>query len=167
MNRRASLFLIGAFLLAGCGSLFRSSNGPGTAWGSGTFHSNGEQIYFTSIDERGVRISYSGGPDMSGMMMGGYLACVSCHSLDARGGIHMMAMEVMDAPDIRWSALAAHEAEEENLPPDQASYDLATFRTAVVEGQHPDGDLLDEDMPRWSMDDQDLADLADYLQSLP
>jgi mono/diheme cytochrome c family protein len=37
----------------------------------------------------------------------------------------------------------------------------------VVEGQHPDGEPLSNDMPRWNMDDQDLDDLADYLQSLP
>jgi mono/diheme cytochrome c family protein len=49
----------------------------------------------------------------------------------------------------------------------QGSYDLALFRQAVVEGRDAAGDPLSNDMPRWKMDDQDLADLADYLQSLP
>ncbi|MFQ5410223.1 MAG: hypothetical protein ACE5FI_17570, partial [Anaerolineales bacterium] len=48
-----------------------------------------------------------------------------------------------------------------------AGYDLDTFRKAVVEGQHPNGDPLDRDMPRWSLGDDDLLDLADYLKSLP
>ena len=35
--------------------------------------------------------------------------------------------------------------------------DLATFRKAVVDGEHPDGDSLDRDMPRWRMSDADLS----------
>jgi mono/diheme cytochrome c family protein len=101
------------------------------------------------------------------MMMGNRFACASCHRPDARGGLHVMHMETMDAPDIRWSALAAHEEEEEEHQDEHAGYDLETFRQAVVEGQHPDGEPLEDDMPRWNMGDQDLADLAEYLQSLP
>jgi len=37
---------------------------------------------------------------------------------------------------------------------------------AVVEGKHPDGEPLKDDMPRWSIRDQDLRDLAEYLKSL-
>ena len=44
---------------------------------------------------------------------------------------------------------------------------METFRLAVVEGRHPDGELLDADMPRWTMSDEDLGDLLDYLESLP
>jgi mono/diheme cytochrome c family protein len=100
------------------------------------------------------------------MMMGQVYACASCHGPDARGGLHVMHMETMDAPDIRWPALAAHEEEEEHEDA-HGGYDLETFRLAVVEGRHPDGDPLSEEMPRWNIDERDLADLADYLQSLP
>ena len=48
-----------------------------------------------------------------------------------------------------------------------ARYDFETFRTAVTEGRHPDGELLSDDMPRWEISEADLADLADYLQSFP
>lgn len=83
-----------------------------------------------------------------------------------------MHMQVMDAPDIRYSALSA-EAEEhadEGGDPEHAEehadYDLEDFRLAVVEGQHPDGEPLDKDMPRWQMGDEDLSDLFDFLNSI-
>ena len=136
-----------------------------TGWFPDSFHSNGERIYFTATNDEGQRIRYSGGPRIGGMM-GRYLTCASCHGPDARGGLHMMHMRVMDAPDIRWSALAvegAHEEEGEG----HGGYDLDTFREAVVEGRHPDGTVMDRDMPRWDIEDQDLSELAAYLRSLP
>jgi hypothetical protein len=48
-----------------------------------------------------------------------------------------------------------------------AEYNLETFRVAVVEGKHPDGELLNGDMPRWTMNEEDLNDLLNYLKSLP
>ena len=67
--------------------------GNGTAWGSGSFSSNGERIYFTSTSKRGTRITYSSGPSSNNwMMMGGRLACVSCHGVNGRGGKHHMGM---------------------------------------------------------------------------
>jgi len=160
------LGLVLVFLVA-CTAPFGPVQPPGIAWAPGSFDSNGERIYFTATNDRGEQIPYRGGPDVGMMMMGQTYACASCHGPDARGGLHVMHMETMDAPDIRWSALAAMAAEEEGVPPGQASYDLAAFRLAVVEGQHPDGDTLSDDMPRWNIDERDLADLADYLQSLP
>jgi hypothetical protein len=66
---------------------------------------NGERIYFTATDEEGERISYRGGPNFGGMMMGSYLTCSTCHGPEARGGTHFMHMQVMDAPDICYKAL--------------------------------------------------------------
>lgn len=150
--------------------------GAGTAWGDGAFTSNGERIYFTGTSERSGDIDYIGGPDIGGMMMGGRLACASCHGPDARGGEHVMHMEVMDAPNIRWDALAGHGAaahEEDGHAEDEDEhgeegdgYNPETFRRAVVEGRHPDGEPLSEEMPRWQMGEEDLRDLATYLQSL-
>ena len=69
------------------------------------------------------------------------------------------------------SQLQPNQTQRKKLSPggiiDMEGYDLETFRLAVVKGQHPDGDPLKDDMPRWDMDDQDLADLAEFLQSLP
>lgn len=136
----------------------------GTVWMPGSFESNGEQIYFTGVNEDGQRIDYSGGTD-TGMMMDNALSCASCHGADARGGEHFMHMQTMDAPDIRWDALL-HEEEEEHEGDEHGEYDFDSFKMAVVGGKHPDGDDLSEEMPRWQISDADLQDLADYLMSL-
>ncbi|MFO8035237.1 MAG: c-type cytochrome [Anaerolineales bacterium] len=155
------------------------------------FSSNGEKIYFTSINEEGERISYTEGPDFSGMMSPP-LTCASCHGPTGEGGRHVMHMEVMDAPDIRFSALQGegegqgeeveHEegdangeeehddgedTEEGGHADDHGDYTMEDFRRAVIEGKHPDGDLLDENMPRWQMSEDDLRDLFEYLKRLP
>ena len=158
--------------------------GSGTAWGDGAFAGNGERIYFTGTSERSGEIDYTGGPDIGGMMMGGQLSCASCHGPNARGGEHRMHMEVMDAPNIRWDVLEEHgdegheegedahteeegnHAEEDDHADEEAGYDLESFRLAVVAGVHPNGEPLNEEMPRWQMSDADLRDLATYLQSL-
>jgi mono/diheme cytochrome c family protein len=72
---------------------------------------------------------------------------------------------VINAPDIRWKTLSEHVIEELKNP--AAVYDLAMFKTAVEQGRHPDGDELDTVMPRWNMSDADLADLAQFLKTLP
>jgi hypothetical protein len=78
-------------------------------------------------------------------------------------------MWVMDAPDIRYKALSSeageHAGEEEGG--EHGEYTLENFRLAVVEGKHPDGEPLSSDMPRWQMSDEDLADLFEFLKSLP
>jgi hypothetical protein len=151
----------------------------GDQWGGwfagDDYASNGEQIYFTTVSEDGQRIRYSGGSSYGGMMMGAVanLACASCHGVDGRGGLHRMHMDVMDAPDIRLSALRSegeehaegddHESEHAD---EHSEYDLDDFRRAVVKGTHPDGEPLSHEMPRWRIADEDLADLFDYLASL-
>lgn len=132
----------------------------GTAWGVGAFDTNGEQIYLTGVSQRSGRITYRGGPAFGGgMMMGsGNLACVSCHGRDGRGGVHSMMMQVMNAPDIRWSTLASVEV---------GGYTFDNFRSAVEAGKDPDGSSMSSEMPRWDLGEQDLSDLADYLKTLP
>jgi hypothetical protein len=85
-----------------------------------------------------------------------------------------MHMQVMDAPDITYDALtgeAEEHAEDEHGADGHADehegYNLDDFRRAVVDGEHPDGDPLDRDMPRWRMSDGDLADLFEFLKELP
>lgn len=127
----------------------------GIAWGTGAFRSNGERIYFTATSERGTEISYTNRPGSNNwMMMGGRMACVSCHGLNGQGGAHSMGMnQVMESKDIRWSAL-------------KSEFDAESFRLAVVKGQDPDGTQLSTDMPRWNIGKEDLADLIDFLKTL-
>jgi hypothetical protein len=128
----------------------------GTGWGAGAFRSNGERIYYTSTSSRGEAITYSGGPTSTDWMITiGQVACVSCHGPSGRGDKHTMGMGMaMDSPDIRWSVL-------------KQKFDTNKFRLAVVKGQDPDGTKLKQDMPRWKMSDDDLADLIAFLKTLP
>jgi len=160
VKAKLSLFIIvGSMLALACGFFWRGASGFTP---NAPFASNGEQIYFTAINAKGEPIRYTGGARYGGMMMGGRLACVSCHGVDGRGGPHWMHMQPMDAPDIRYSALVKDEHEGGAM-----EYDLEMFRQAVVLGQHPDGEALSADMPRWSLSDEDLAALFEYLKTLP
>lgn len=180
MNKDIKAITIGslavsALLLAACASRSPPARPGGTAWGVGAFGSNGERIYFTATSDRGATIAYAGGPASGMMMGGGSLACASCHGAGGRGGVHTMHMQTMNAPDIRWSVLAGEmegehggESEAEGGHGEmEAGYDLETFGLAVVEGKHPDGTPLSANMPRWNIGDEDLADLAEYLKTLP
>jgi hypothetical protein len=128
---------------------------------------NGEQIYFTAADKNGNRISYAGGPDFGSMMMGAYLTCAACHGPDAHGGQHVMHMQSMDAPPVYVAALTGMMVKESGGTQEPGGYTLDDFRKAVIDGKHPDGDTLDNDMPRWQMGDQDLADLFAFLKIIP
>jgi len=137
---------------------------------------SGARIYYTAVSDRGTPIRYTGGPDlgagmmggamMGGAMMGGtgpWLTCASCHGPQARGGVHVMHMRAMYAPDIRFGALA-NMAEMKGRA---HAYDLDDFRKSIEKGRHPDGDELNADMPRWQMSDADMSDLFAFLKSLP
>jgi cytochrome c oxidase subunit 2 len=169
-----TIIMIAGLLAIACGiswrapQIFRPTPGPSAGPGSQSA-SNGERIYFTAMNEQGESIEYTGGPNFGGMMMGSYLTCAACHGPEARGGTHYMHMWVMEAPDIRYKALnseAGEHAEEEESG-EHGEYTLEDFHMAVVEGEHPDGQPLDSEMPRWQISDEDLADLFEFLKSLP
>jgi hypothetical protein len=163
MNRIKLPLIALSLIIAGCGLL----TGLGT--GINNFDSNGASIFYTGNTSDGEAVPYSGGT-FTGMMMSRKLSCASCHGTDGQGGLHLMHMQVMDAPDIRLSTLEgeSHESgiEEEDHSDLLDEYDIDTFRQAVVDGEHPDGTRLDRDMPRWKLTDQDLEDLFAFLQTL-
>lgn len=167
MTRIVILVLL-CVTLASCGLAFRARQGvPAGATPTGDEGvANGEQIYFTGANARGNRIAYTGGPDFGGMMMGSYLTCASCHGPEARGGRHWMHMGIMDSPAIDYNGLVEMKVEDSGGTPQPDGYSLGDFRQAVVDGQDTAGDELDDDMPRWQMDDDDLADLFAFLQSI-
>lgn len=160
-------FVLAGLVLAGCGVLFRSASIlPGRSE-DGVDAPNGERIYFTASSKRDRRIRYRGGPAFGGMMMGSYLTCASCHGPEAQGGIHTMHMLVMEAPDIRYVALnSAGDEHEGEAHAEVGEYELDDFRRAVMDGEHPDGESLSSDMPRWQMKEADLADLFAFLKSI-
>jgi hypothetical protein len=162
-------FLIGGLVLASCSVIPRRDSSTVSVSENGSDASNGERIYFTASSKRGERITYEGGPDFGGMMMGAYLTCASCHGPEARGGLHRMHMQVMDAPDIRYLALITESEEHAGAghgEEESGEYDLEDFRLAVIEGKHPDGEPLSVEMPRWQMEEDDLADLFAFLKSI-
>ena len=77
-----------------------------------------------------------------------------------------MHMEVMDAPAIYYDALTTMMTEESGGTPAAGGYTLGDFRTAVIEGKHPDRYQLISDMPHWQMSDQVLADLFAFLKTI-
>lgn len=153
--------VIAALLLAACAFGPQSRGAGGSAQQTRTFGSNGERIYFTATSERGIAITSTGGPMSNGGMMGGGMrvngqfACATCHGSNGKGGQQSTGMmQGIAAKDIRWSAL-------------QSEFDAEKFRLAVTQGQDPNGTQLSTDMPRWSISDDDLADLITYLKTLP
>ncbi len=141
---------------------------PGLPLGNG-YESNGERIYFTATSERGSTIRARSGTGFGGMMMGSP-SCAACHDPDGRGGIHWMHMQVMEAPDIRWSTLISGEHGghgEGEAGGEEMPYDERLLKRAILEGIGADGKPLSRDMPRWEMGEEDLEDLIAFLQSLP
>lgn len=137
-----------------------------TKAGVGGFNSedikNGEQLYFRAVDLQGNNISYIGGPAYGGMMMGNYFTCASCHGPAAHGGKHVMMMQEMDAPPINYDALVQMAQKGAG----KSGYTLDDFRKAVVQGQDIDGSALNQDMPRWQINDQDLGYLFTFLKTI-
>lgn len=135
------------------------------------YSSIGERIYYTGIGGDGLPIAYSGSPRFGGMMMGSQLSCASCHGEDGQGGAHFMPMELMHAPGITYRVLGGeqdeHSESEEEHAHGAAGYALEDFRQSVVLGSHPNGDPLDNDMPRWQIEPADLAELYAFIQNLP
>lgn len=165
-TRRVLLFAVAGALAAGFEPAAQFAGAQAMVTGTSPDPNNGARIYFTGASDGGVPIRYTGGPDFGMGMMGmmsSRLTCASCHGPEGRGGIHAMHMYVMKAPDIRYAALSTM-PEMRNRP---RPYDLGDFRTAVVEGKHPDGEKFAVDMPRWQMSDGDLRDLYAFLQRLP
>lgn len=164
--RKALTLVVAGVLLAGWSFALRIGGVQAATAADPPNPGNGARIYFTGVSGRDGPITYSGGPDFGGMMMGmmgGYLTCASCHGPEGRGGIHAMHMYVMKAPDIRYGALSAMPEMRGRDHP----YDLADFRAAVADGRHPDGDKLERDMPRWQMSDADFRDLFAFVKGFP
>jgi len=134
-------------------------------YGSGSFQSNGERIYFTAESASGQPITYSGS-----IRMMHSITCANCHGPEGKGGRVNMMMSYFDSPDITWHVLTQEEGhneepgkgEHEEHPP----YTEETLRRAITKGLDPAGEPLDDEMPRWRMSEQDLTDLADFIKTL-
>ncbi len=156
--------LVGLLLVACLGlALWRLAWpwGPGVAGPTG-YRSNGEQIYFTATSQRGTPIVSDMG---MGMMGGGMMTCASCHGPDGRGGRVRMMMRVFETPDIRYKTLTAEEVEHEEGE-EHPPYTDEDIKRAITQGIEPNGEPLKWPMPRWTMSDEDLDDLLEFLKTL-
>ncbi|MFB0545474.1 MAG: cytochrome c [Anaerolineae bacterium] len=127
------------------------------------FRSNGEQIYFTATSQRRKPIVSDAG---MGMMGAGMMTCANCHGPDGRGRRGWMMMRVFEAPDIRYESLISGEHGEGHGEEEAVPYNDEDIKRAITEGVEPDGERLDWPMPRWSMTDEDLDDLLEFLKTL-
>jgi cytochrome c2 len=123
-----------------------------------TFSSNGERIYFTGLDSSGKPIRYSGG-GMHGQMHQG--RCVDCHGESREGGNRMYPKFWVIAPSLTKHALFDDHQRSDHG--DHKAYTRETLKAVISNGINPDGELLDESMPRWSMKDGDMDDLISFL----
>ena len=171
MKKTIPVLLLGSILLAACGlypsnGVSTPNKGTNSSNGNGNYASNGERIYFTAIDKNGNPIPSTGGPAY-GAIPGETIACVSCHGPQGRGSGNLENVQWIDARPIYYNALVQMVQAEAGGTPQPGGYTLDDFRRAVVEGEHPNGVRLNPNMPRWQMDDADLADLFDFLKTLP
>jgi mono/diheme cytochrome c family protein len=159
--------IVGLFLVACLGLALWLPGLLGGVGGTSRFESNGAQIYFTATSQRGTIINSDVGPGM-GRRQGSRMTCASCHGPDGRGGEVRMMMRVIEAPDIRYETLTSqeHDGHGEEGEEEHAPYTEKTIRRAITEGVEPEGEPLDWPMPRWSMSDEDLDDLVNFLKAL-
>jgi ABC-type branched-subunit amino acid transport system substrate-binding protein/cytochrome c553 len=88
------------------------------------------------------------------------LPCASCHGSDGRGADAYSGVAPLN---ITWHALAAV-GEHAHGKRRHAPFDEVSLARSIVEGVDPDGNALDSSMPRYTMSDEDMADLLAYLK---
>jgi mono/diheme cytochrome c family protein len=129
------------------------------------YGSNGERIYFTAESASGQPITYTGS-----IRMMHTISCVNCHGPEGEGGRVNMMMSYFESPSITWHVLTQEEEHEEE--PGQEGheehppYTEVTLKRAIIEGIDPAGERLDDEMPRWTMSEQDLDDLVSFMKTL-
>ena len=69
------------------------------------------------------------------------------------------------APAITPEALFGNHDAQADAHGDHQAYTVASLRRVIVEGIDPSEKRLDDAMPRWTMSEQDLDDLLEYLQA--
>ncbi|WP_033415741.1 c-type cytochrome [Hahella ganghwensis] len=132
-----------------------------------SFSSNGERIYFTGKDLQGRPISTAGGHHHMKMHGGG---CVVCHGEYREGGIRMWPWFWITAPPLTRQSLTGDNHDEEGHGSvwethEHEVYDADSLARAITQGMTPNGERLDDLMPRWQMSKQDIEDLTNFLLS--
>ena len=125
--------------------------------------SNGQRSYCTGADATGPIPRTIAGRGMTGFGMMGNIACVDCHGEDGRGGRVGMMFGTIDIPDIRYLTLTTARSDNGTSIPAWTDSDITH---AIRDGVEPNGQALKAPMPRWSISDDDVADVITYLKEL-
>lgn len=152
------------------GPIAVESSAPVSAVPYGGFATNGERIYYTGVGHSGpIQIEWRPAGRFGGMMSGrggagpAGVGCVACHGQDGAGAALGMMFDVQSA-DIRYESLTRPHADETDST--VLGWTDADIARAIRDGMEPDGEALNPVMPRWKMDDIDMADLIGYLKEL-
>jgi mono/diheme cytochrome c family protein len=124
--------------------------------------SAGEMLYLTGVGHDG-RVAYTLGPAWFQRIGGG---CVGCHGTDGTARqVTSASGGAIGSGDIRYDSLAGlgTTAESSATVGGWTDEDIVA---AIRDGVAPDGSELDPTMPRWAIDDTDMATLLDYLKEL-
>ncbi len=127
-----------------------------------SFSSFGEQIYFSGRGEDGRIIPYNYGPNWLRMHGGG---CSACHGDNGEGGLPLM-MSNKEASSITWESLTEEEHMEGEDQEEHPPYDKSTIKRAIKDGLDPAGEPLDNIMPRWQMNKEELDAIVIFLKDL-
>lgn len=86
------------------------------------------------------------------------LPCIQCHGVDGRG-IGVIS------PDINWDVLVDPSGHE-HLQRRHGAFDAVSVARLIRAGVDPAGNGLEATMPRYTMADEDMADLIAYLKRI-
>lgn len=119
--------------------------------------SRGKLIY-----TNGVRVS---GEPINAKLSGAnfdakILPCINCHGEKGQGNPEGGIIP----SKVDWSNLTKSYNIEFQNGRSRKAYDLTSLRQAIVDGVDPSGNKLDEVMPRYSLNDEDIQDLVAYLK---
>ena len=160
-----------AFRIALCWAMLAASPG----WAAGTAPGTvGESIYLRGILGSGALLE---GARQAGALrtQGADAACVNCHQRSGLGSTHLSAGLGSNAGRNSIPPIAGRylfQPGDPNLPyvdgmrTQHAAYTTATLARAIREGVDSDGKPLSYLMPRYGLNDADMAALIDYLKSL-
>jgi cytochrome c oxidase subunit II len=105
---------------------------------------NGRDIFLTGKDVDGVQITAATRPLQP--------YCAACHRPNGAGGMKFSDGAV--SADLRHKALVTDQ---------KHPYTLALLERAISTGIDNDGEKLDPVMPRWTLSERDLHDVAWYV----
>lgn len=122
----------------------------------------GRQIYLRGESPSGRPITAIIGQGETTEIPATALACGSCHGPAGQG----VAEGTIVPADIRWSALKTVLRPADGRGRRRLRYDDALLARAIRKGRDPSDEPLSPIMPRFRLDDRDLADLIAYLHRL-